>query len=826
MTPADDAGARPDDAEVHGPGGPSSGADPGAERAALEEERDAILAARPELDARISELEDRRTLEDARLGEIEDRLAELDARERDDDAPTGAGDEAGGDGDDAEAADAGERGDEVPADAETTAIPVAPAAAPLPDGGPAPAGPSRTEAPDDGAAADSAGSADGADGADDADTARVPAAATAAAAAAAGTTATATAAPGREPKGTRPDDARRPAAEAPRKRPRGRIRRVPGIDGLRGLAVAAVVVYHFFGDVLPGGYLGVDVFFVLSGFLITSLLVRERAVTGRIDLKDFWLRRVRRILPAAMFVLVITIAAAGIVGGDPSVGLGSQFLGTLFFANNWVQIAGSQSYFADSGVQITAHYWSLAVEEQFYVLWPLAVVGLYALRRGSRPVAFAFAGLALASLVLMVALYDPEADPTRVYYGTDTHAFGLLIGALLAVLATTTFAVPDADSWPAERGPLREKRTAAIAGVAALVGLVLLFLFLGDQLAVTYRGGLFAASLLTAVLLLAVVREAGPVSALFRSPPMRWLGERSFSLYLWHWPVMILTTELLRDTAVGRSAWIPGLIALAVSLPLSAWSYRWVETPVRRRGYRAVAADLVGAGAPAARRIIAPAAAGAVAALAISGIVTSPDQTRLEADLEAAKAQQTEAEQAEEADLEKREMPTGDQITAIGDSVMLASQQALQEEFPGIHVDGGVSRHWNMIPPIIDQMKAEGTLDPFVVLGLGTNGPAGQEELDALIEQIGEDHVIVLVLPYGDRWYMPEAEAETLAAAERHDNVIVADWCHAARDDLSLLRDDLIHPTPPGALAYSGALRDALQSWVDHEETVPGVCGV
>lgn len=768
MTRADDDGTTPPgDAGASGAQPAGNGGGGGAEdraresadehadeRARLTEERDAILAARPELDARISELEDRRILEDARLEEIRVRLAELD------DAGSGA----------VRAADPGATGEDVPA---------APAA--------------------DAAAAAAAADADAVVGEE--------------------------AKPG--PKEDSKGDAKPGSAPAAvRRRPRGRIRRVPGIDGLRGLAVAAVVVYHFFGDVLPGGYLGVDVFFVLSGFLITSLLVRERAVTGRIDLKDFWLRRVRRILPAAVTVLVVAVAAAGLVGGDPAVGLTSQFLGTLFFVNNWVQIAGSQSYFADSGVQITAHYWSLAVEEQFYVLWPLAVVGLYALGRGSRPLRFVSAGLSLASFVLMILLHDPASDPTRVYYGTDTHAFGLLIGALLAVLATSTFAVPDADSWPERQGPLNDRRTAAVAGGVALAGLMALFLLLEDQLAVTYRGGLFAASLLTAVVLLAVVREAGPVSALFRTAPMRWLGERSFSLYLWHWPVMVLVVELLRDTGVGRSAWIPGTIALAVSLPLSALSYRWVETPIRRRGYRAVAAELFGPDSPARRRIGVPAVAGALVALAAAGMITGPSQTRLEADLAAAEQQRAEAEKAAEADLEHREMPKGDQITAIGDSVMLASKQALEDEFPGIYVDGGVSRHWNLLPPIIDQMKADGTLDPFVVLGMGTNGPASDGELDALLGQIGPDHVIVLVLPYGDRWYMPEAEQQIRDAAQKHPNVYVADWCHAVRDDTSVLREDLIHPDPPGALLYVNSIRDALRQWVDDDKQVPGVCGV
>lgn len=620
----------------------------------------------------------------------------------------------------------------------------------------------------------------------------------------------------------------RPAAPAPRKSRRAGLRRVPGLDGLRGLAVLAVIIYHFFGDALPGGYLGVDVFFVLSGFLITSLLVREHGANGRIDLKDFWVRRARRILPAALFVLVMGTAVAGAVGGDAAVGLGAQFLGTLFFVNNWTQIAGSQSYFAESGVQLFAHFWSLAVEEQFYVLFPLVFVGLLALGVGKRRMKWVTAIGALASFALMVAIHDPESDPTRVYYGTDTHAFGLLIGVTLALWMTTDHA-GNPDSWPRRLGPLRNPAAAAIAGTVALGGLVALFFLLPDTAPITYRGGLLTASVLTAIVLTAVVREQGPASALFRTAPMRWLGERSFSLYLWHWPVMVLVSELLNRADIAWWGITAGMVSLAISLPLSHWSYRWIETPIRRRGYARTITEL--RERPRAQQVAMPVAAVVVLFATGLSIGTSPAQNSLERDLEAMAARTGEAGRAEMIVEEEpqRTMPEGDRITAIGDSVMLASSEALMTEFPGIYVDGAVSRHYQEAPGIIAEMEAAGTLDQFVVLGFGTNGPSsGAYEglLDEIIDQLGPDRTVLLVLPYGDRWYMPEAEAEVLAAAERYDNVYVADWCRAARDDSTKLRADLVHPTVDGASAYSGAIRDALNQWVERNKAVPGVCGV
>ena len=283
----------------------------------------------------------------------------------------------------------------------------------------------------------------------------------------------------------------------------------------------AVVIYHFFGDILPGGYLGVDMFFVLSGFLITSLLVREFNATGRISLKDFWLRRFRRILPAALVVLSICTAIVALIGGDLAVGIRQQFLGTFFFVNNWTQIATSQTYFAPNEVQVFAHYWSLAVEEQFYLIWPLLMFGVFAISRRKPkrlPIAVSLI-LAIASAVAMALIFTPGEDPTRVYYGTDTHAFGLLIGAMLSLLLTSTDKDIDADSWPAANKGILAGAVGALALVAYLAQLV----WMGADREFTYRGGLVLTSVLGAAMIWGVVRESGPLTWIFRTRVMRWL---------------------------------------------------------------------------------------------------------------------------------------------------------------------------------------------------------------------------------------------------------------------------------------------------------------
>ena len=617
---------------------------------------------------------------------------------------------------------------------------------------------------------------------------------------------------------------RRPALPAdPRHTAKpGRIRRLPGLDGLRGIAVAAVLIYHFFGDALPGGFLGVDVFFVLSGFLITALLVREYGHNGRISLKKFWQRRARRILPAAATVLVVCTAVAGILGGDAAVNLPPQFLGSLFFVNNWVQISEAHSYFADTTPQIFMHYWSLAIEEQFYVLWPLLFLGavLLARRMGVRspatqmrwPAVLATV-IGIASLIAMIVLFNPDDDPSRVYFGTDTHAFGLVTGVVLALIVTAP-----SDLWPDSFPVMVRPRITKMLGwtlaPVAFIALVALIVFLPDTAPFTYRGGLFLASLLTAAVILSVVRERGPVPVLLQWRPLRYLGERSFSLYLWHWPVVVFLLQELQDGPKGQETGVPdwgvGLIAVAVSLVLSELSYRYVETPFRRRGYRGV---LDGLG-EAKRMLPVPAAALTLTLLAGVALGDSPEHSELEEQLSSISKSQEMQNQAPPpaAGATDPGLPAGQDITAIGDSVMLASAPALYQRFPGITVDAETSRHYTAGAGVIDAMMANGSLGEYVVLGFGTNGQAFDGQLDQIMAQLGPDHKAVLVVPYGHQDPIPTAAQQVIDYAHAHRNVYLAPWCSMISDHPEDLYDDGVHPNDEGGPVYADAVAAGLRA--------------
>jgi len=355
-------------------------------------------------------------------------------------------------------------------------------------------------------------------------------------------------------------------------------RRLPylsGVDGLRAVAVCAVLVYHADPRLLPGGFLGVDVFFVISGFLITALLAGEWRRDGAIDLRAFWLRRARRLLPALYVLLFAVLAYAVVFLPGEVAALRGDALAALAYVANWYFVFEQRSYFEAAGrPPPLRHLWSLAIEEQFYLLWPLLLAaGLRRLPRAA--LLLLVAGGAAASALWMALLYRPEADPSRVYFGTDTRATALLLGAALALV------------WPAAR-PGRRAGTAGaaapwlldVAGVAAAAFLGWCALRLNEFDPALYRGGFALVALATAVLLAAVAHPAARLGPLALGAPLLvWIGRRSYGIYLWHWPVFVVTRPQL-DVALEGWPLLAGRLALTVAL--AELCYRLIETPIRR----------------------------------------------------------------------------------------------------------------------------------------------------------------------------------------------------------------------------------------------------
>jgi peptidoglycan/LPS O-acetylase OafA/YrhL len=578
---------------------------------------------------------------------------------------------------------------------------------------------------------------------------------------------------------------------------------LPGIDGLRAIAVILVILFHALPGALPGGGLGVDVFFVISGFLITGLLVAEKSETGRIRFGAFWARRARRLLPALAILLLVCTSAALFVGGDVLVGIGRQLLGAATFSSNWLAIASGTSYFGGTTPELFRNLWSLAVEEQFYLIWPFVVLLVVLLRW--RWIRFAiFVVVAAASAAAMIVEYSPRVDPTRLYYGTDTHSFGLAVGAALAV------AVTGMARHPLEGSPWSRRILGAV-GAVAVGGLIAISIIVPDESALMFHGGFAAVALLSAIAVLGAVVPGGLLGSALDFPPLRWVGARSYGLYLWHWPMLVLVTATEPKWQDSPSTmWLIGVVTVAITVVAAALSYQFVERPIRRVGFRAWIRRFWQSGALRGLRI---SAAAVVAVLLIAGlggaglaVARAPATGQAQSDIEAGTVALARA----------KYLPPpppgapGSNIDAVGDSVMLASAPELRQQYPGMNIDAVVSRQMSTLPAIVETLLTSGQLRPILVVGLGTNGPIAEATLQQVRSMLGPNRQMVVVNVEEPRVWESEVNTTLSTFANDYENVELSDWYDAITPHISILARDHIHPGPAGGRIYTATLQTAL----------------
>ncbi len=651
---------------------------------------------------------------------------------------------------------------------------------------------------------------------------------------------------------------------------------VPGLDGLRALAVIAVLLYHASPDLMPGGFLGVEVFFVLSGYLITSLLLAEWQRQQQINLRGFWLRRLRRLLPAVLAVLVVTLAFAALFLPDELAELRPQALAALAYVSNWQQILQQTSYFESVGrPPLLRHLWSLAVEEQFYLIWPpLLFVGLRLSRGNERPLLAAALGTAFASCLLMALLYQPDADPSRVYYGTDTRASGPLIGAALALI------------WrPGAAWRTRFPRAVELVGLVALVALVLAATRVSEYDAHLYRGGFLAIDLASVLVIAAVTLPGGRLAApAFAWPPLIWIGLRSYSIYLWHWPVFDLTRPQLDVPLDGLPLTV---LRLAVTVLLAELSFRAVEAPVRRgalghawqtwRGSQGAqrralglrwaglatagvaCMALLGTSVAAARppetpsylatetvdtwvETRAPAKMAAIQAATVAPTAPAPTATpgtsaapipaaasaaptaappadpatpvSAEDSAPASAPTATDVPAASDADpaadAAAAQPPTLGTVDAIGDSVMLGAVTALQQTFGDIQVDAAEGRQVSVGIQRLQARRDEGALGDTVIVHLGNNGTFTDQQFDALMAILSDVPRVAFVNDKVPRVWEGPNDAVIAAGVQRYPNTILVDWREASGSQPGFFWNDGIHLRPVGAQAYADLLSEVL----------------
>jgi peptidoglycan/LPS O-acetylase OafA/YrhL len=589
---------------------------------------------------------------------------------------------------------------------------------------------------------------------------------------------------------------------------------MPGVDGLRALAVAAVVTYHVGAAWLPGGFLGVDVFLVISGYLITSLLLAERRATGGIDLVRFWIRRARRLLPALFAMIAVVLTVMVIVHPGEVARLRGATLASLGYVANWFFVFADQPYFDQFGrPSLFLHLWSLAVEEQFYLLWPpIMAAGIVLLGR-RRLLVGVLAGIAGATVLAWV-LFEPFTDPSRIYYGTDTRAVGLLAGVALAFV------------WPASRlRPLAERRPRIVLEVTGLVALAVLGLALatlGELDAALYQGGFLWVALATAVVIGVAAHPSSWLGKVLAFAPLVWLGLRSYGIYLWHWPIIMLmrpNEDVPLDGAPLAAIQI-GLTVLAAAL-----SYTFVETPIRRGGLRALRDALRrdSAGFPRTARMAA-ASSCAVAVVAVGIAVallprenpvipgfpaTASGIPQQATAIGAARAAPASARPARPA----KAVPAAEfePVLAIGDSVMLGASRTLR---PALGrravVDAAVSRQFTTGAEMV-LAKLRTVRPKTVVIHLGNNGYVQFEDLADLMDRLERVPRVVLVnvrVPL--QW--EKSVNDALDYADDHwDNAVLVDWS-AITDRQPHILVDGAHMSHAGAKVYARAIAKAVRA--------------
>ena len=612
-------------------------------------------------------------------------------------------------------------------------------------------------------------------------------------------------------------------------------RYITGFDGIRTLAVIGVILYHLLPTQMRGGYLGVPVFFVVSGYLITVLLRQEWDQNGRIAVKDFYVRRMKRLYPGMVVMLLLSAAYITLFQRNLLNNLRGVVVSSLLYVNNWWQINHGLSYFDRFGNESPfTHLWSLAVEGQNYLIWPLLFILLMKLVKNRGTIFKIVIGCSLLSALLLAIWYSPGADPTRVYYGTDTRLFSIWMGSALAFI------------WPSthlkKEIPKKAKRVLNLAGGLSFIGLVITFFVLDDHLSFVYYGGMLLVSLLCTILVAVTAHPGASLNRWLTNPLFSYIGKRSYGIYLYQFPVMIFYEAKIGN--VGENVLLHTLIEIVLILLISELSYRFIENPLRKFHYKDTFRTVRNwFSKPVISRQKPWLLPGLLVSLvALYGIATAPvnyvdaQQQQLKENIAANKkaAEQTQknangsdtestgensskATEAEQSVMEKYGLTEAQvkkaeelEITAFGDSVMLDATADLQEIFPKAVVDGDVGRQLYESPELIKALKEKDLLRDTVLIGLGTNGSFTETQFDNLMKEIGDRKVYWINVRVPTQRWQNEVNSMLEKMVAKYDNMTLIDWYDLSNEHEEWFYEDRVHPNPDGMLQYCTLVSQAI----------------
>lgn len=619
-------------------------------------------------------------------------------------------------------------------------------------------------------------------------------------------------------------------------------RYMPGLDGLRALSVLAVIAYHLNLKWAQGGLIGVDIFFVISGYLITDQIIQEWKKNDQFDIINFWVRRMRRLMPAMIAMLIFI--SVWLIMTDPSrlKVLSGDIVSSLFYANNWWLIFHEVSYFESFGpVSPIGHLWSLSIEEQFYLIWPIVLLlALKFLRHRGKLFLFIIA-CAAVSAVLMGVLYEPGMDPSRVYYGTDTRMFSLLIGAALAIV------------WPCKKLSRNVSAPARIVmdtvGFLGLGVLILLMYQMNEYDEMLYYGGFAIIALITAVVIAVLAHPNSILGKLMGSKPLTFLGVRSYSLYVWHFPVIILTTPKVITEGVSVSHTV---LQLAASFILALLSYKYIEEPFRRGRSKKMQQIQY----PIPRRKFQPAVLTALLVVILFSLTynttsshseppshigkiddstsdineqkndkyeeKTPSKPLLDTDKQQSETPSKSIEdpnptddsppvQSEGKNKEHHEVKSGKDITVIGDSIIVDVAPFLNKKLPGIIVDGKVGRQMHHVGEVIEGLKKDGKLGKTIIIELGNNGAFNKKQLRNVLDSLDESTQVLFVNIRSPKNWQDTVNKDLEKISNQYDFVTVVDWYSASKDIAEDFYEDGVHLKRNGAEFFAEMLMKALE---------------
>ena len=606
-------------------------------------------------------------------------------------------------------------------------------------------------------------------------------------------------------------------------------RYITGFDGIRTLAVVAVILYHILPGNMKGGFLGVPIFFVLSGYLITDLLLQEWEQSDSISIKDFYSRRIHRLYPGLVTMVLGTTAYITLFQRSLLKGIKTTILANLTYVYNWVEIAHHQSYFNNFGAQSPwTHLWSLSIEGQFYLIWPVVLVLFLRLLHNKKnylKIGLGVFGVAILSAVLMGTLYHPGNDPSRVYYGTDTRMFSILMGVGLACIWPSTRLKKDLDK--------SHRVTLDVLGVIALIAVIVMFFMMNGEGTFVYRGGMFLFSIVSMILVGIVAHPGADLNRVLTNKVFTWLGKRSYGIYIYQYPVMVFYEAKVK---VGSHPLLNALIEIAIILVISDLSYRLIEVPLRRFNFKktfTVLKQSLGFKKKQLWNDLGVVAGAMILGIAFYGTFFCKPETNGVFQKDRSELQhQIAANQKKVADRNKHIKYTSEQkptkasnkdvlvkngnvtdkgkafasnlqISGIGDSVMADASATLQGEFPKMIINAQVGRQASAAPAVLKQMDANHQLANTVLVSLGTNGTISQDTLNQIMSILGPQRTVFwLNVHVPTKPWQNDVNNTLNQAQKQYHNLHVIDWYSYSNNHPDWFYADNVHPNEYGLKFY------------------------